>query len=77
MMKEDIGILREIQATIAACEPCLERDRMQARFDLMLRRLEDCPRRVADRAPFATSAEAEVALREELEFALAAWEAPH
>jgi hypothetical protein len=76
-MMKNVGILREIQATIAAFEPCLERDRTQSRFDLMLRRLEDCPRRVADRAPFATSAEAEVALREELEFAFAAWESQH
>ena len=77
MMMKGVGILRELQATIAACEPCPEKDRAQGRFDLMVRRLEDCPRRVADRSPFATSAEAEVALREELEFALAAWEAPH
>jgi hypothetical protein len=77
MMMKDVAILRELQATITACEPCPERDRAQVRFDLMVRRLEDCPRRVADRSPFATGAEAEVVLREELEFALAAWEAPH
>jgi hypothetical protein len=77
MMMKDTAILRELQATIAVCEPGLEKDRAQARFDLMVQRLQDCPRRVADRSPFATSAEAEVVLREELEFALAAWEAPH
>jgi hypothetical protein len=50
---------------------------MQARLDLVVQRLRDCPGRVADRAPFATAAEAEAVMREELEFVLAAWEPSH
>jgi hypothetical protein len=72
-----IGILRELQDTINACEPCLEKIEMQARLDLMVQRLRDCPGRVADRGPFATAAEAEAVMREELEFALAAWGPKH
>jgi hypothetical protein len=71
-----IGILRELQDMINACEPCPERDQMQAQLDLVVERLKDSPRRVADRGPFATGAEAEIAMRAELEYALAAWEAP-
>jgi hypothetical protein len=69
-----IGILRELQDTINACEPCAEKIEMQARLDLMVRRLRECPGRVADRAPFMTAAEAEAVMREELAFVLAAWE---
>jgi hypothetical protein len=71
------GILRELQDTVNACGPCPEKDQMQARLDLMAKRLSDYPGRVADRAPFATAAEAEAAMREELEYVLAAWEPIH
>jgi hypothetical protein len=77
MMKELGVALCNMREVIASCEPCPEKDRMQARFDLMVERLKDIPRRVADRAPFATGAEAEAVMREELEFVLAAWGPTH
>jgi hypothetical protein len=75
-MKEAGRALRQMQELIASCEPCPEKDRMQARFDLTVERLKDYPRRVAAQAPFATGAEAEAVLRDEMEFVLAAMDAP-
>jgi hypothetical protein len=76
-MKEVGRTLLAVKELIALCEPCKERDDMQARLDLMIARLRDYPRRVAARGPFATGAEAEAVMREELEFVLAAWEPMH
>lgn len=70
----ETGILRRMQSTIVAAEPGTEKDHMQARFDLMVQRLDDYPRRVADRGPFADRKAAESVLRDDIEFVLAAME---
>jgi hypothetical protein len=41
---------------------------------MMIARLRDYPRRVADQAPFADRAEAEAVLTQEMEYVLAAME---
>jgi hypothetical protein len=72
---KDIGRMhRQMQELIATAEPCPEKDRMQARFDMMIARLRDYPRRFADQAPFADRAEAEAVLTREMEYVLAAME---
>ena len=76
MMKELGVALRNMRELIASCEPCPEKDRMQARFDLTVERLKDYPRRVAMQAPFADAKEAERVLRDEMEFVLAPMDAP-
>jgi hypothetical protein len=76
MMKELGVALRNMRDLIASCEPCPEKVAMQARFDLMVKRLKDYPRRVAVQAPFADAKEAEKVLRDEMEFVLAAMDAP-
>jgi hypothetical protein len=76
VMREAGRALAHLQEAIRMCEPCPERDEMQARFDLTLARLKDSPRRIAMQGPFATAEEAEQVMRDEMEYVLAAFEAP-
>jgi hypothetical protein len=66
--------LKRLRDAIRALSPGKTRDTMQARFDLVITRLEQLPERIMAQWPFADVAEMEMVRHTELLWALDAWD---